>query len=212
MVLKGQYLERPTLIPLPSGEVLEGVAHRGSIAPGLLIVPPLPADGSGMDHVVAAEIAFAASHAGHQTLRFNFRGVGGSQGAISTSDEQLLEELTAAAELARDNAEGGPVMIASIGSSDRLARLLVARFPLVAWALVQPSLAPFSLELPHVVIAPELDGSFNRRAWSAALAPSELTLVHGSDRGYQRNLPQVGKAVVALARRVGGSDGTPETH
>ena len=33
-----------------------------------------------MDHVVAAEVAWAAATAGHPTLRFNFRGVGASQG------------------------------------------------------------------------------------------------------------------------------------
>jgi len=206
MVLKGQYLERPTLIPLPSGEVLEAVAHRGSVAPAVLIVPPCPSDGSGMDHVAAAEIAFAASHAGHQTLRFNFRGVGGSQGAISTSDEQLTEELLAAFELARDNAEGGPVLIASIGSSDRLVRTFIDRAPVVGWALVQPSLRPFSTALPRVVVAPEQDASFDRSGWSTLLADGELLVLRATDRSYQRNLPLVGKAVVALASRLRVSD------
>lgn len=214
MVLKGQFLERPTLIPLASGEVLEGVSHRGSRAPGVLVVPPTPAEGSGMDHVVAAEIAFAVSRQDHQCLRFNFRGVGASQGTLSTDDALLFDELVAAWELARDNAEGGRPLVVSIGGSDRLVAELVRRDPsaVVGWALVQPVLPPFDTVLPRVVIAPELDRSFDRRAWSACLGEGELLVLQGSDRGYQRNLPQVGKAVAALARRVGASDGTPETH
>jgi hypothetical protein len=214
MVLKGQFLERPTLIPLASGEVLEGVSHRGSVAPGVLVVPPVPAEGSGMDHVIAAEIAFAVSRHGHQCLRFNFRGVGASQGALSSSEDALFDDVVAAWELARDNAEGGRPLVVSIGGSDRLVARLVTRDPTAAvgWALIQPSLPAFDLGLPRVVISPELDRSFDRRAWSACLGEGELVVLQGTDRGYQRNLPQVGKVVAALARRVGGSDGTPETH
>lgn len=167
-----------------------------------------------MDHIIAAEIAFAVSRFGHQCLRFNFRGVGASQGRLSTSDDELFEDVFAAWELARDNAEGARPLVVSIGGSDRLVAELVKRDPtaVVGWALIQPSLAAFEPGLPRVVIAPELDRSFDRRAWSACLGEGELVVLQGTDRGYQRNLPQVGKAVAALARRVGGSDGTPETH
>ena len=88
MVMKGQYLERPTLIPLANGLVLEGVSHRGEKRPGLLVLPPPPLEGSGMDHVVGAELAYAVSHAGFPTLRFNYRGVGGSQGEPSRRDRK----------------------------------------------------------------------------------------------------------------------------
>ena len=40
MVMKGQFLERPTLIPLANGLVLEGVSHRGERQPGVLVLPP----------------------------------------------------------------------------------------------------------------------------------------------------------------------------
>jgi hypothetical protein len=125
MVLKGQFLERPTLIPLDGGLVLEGVSHRGELRPGLLVLPPPPIEGSGMDHVVGAELAFAVSRHGHPTLRFNYRGVGGSQGQPSKRPEDWLEDARAALQLAMDNTEGQRAVVASIGASDAVAFRLV---------------------------------------------------------------------------------------
>jgi hypothetical protein len=209
MVMKGQFLERPTLIPLANGLVLEGVAHRGAGRPGVLVVPPTPAEGSGMDHVVGAEIAFAVSQAGHQCLRFNFRGVGGSQGRPSDSDDELLDDALAAWELARDNASGEPPLVVSIGGSDRVVQRLVARVSIAGWALIHPGLAPFVPTVPHVVVLPELEGAAARKGWSARLDEGGLAVILGADRSYLRNLPQVGKAVVSLTRRVGASSGNP---
>lgn len=212
MVMKGQFLERPTLIPLANGLVLEGVSHRGEVQPGVLVLPPLPADGSGMDHVVGAELAYAVSHAGHQCLRFNFRGVGASQGRPSSDDAELLEDAVAAWELARDNAEGEPPLIVSIGTSDRIARKLLEAVSVAGWAMIHPSLRAFSPTVPHLVVLPELEGAGPRREWAGHVDEGALTIVLGADRSYQRNLPQVGKAVVALLRQVGARLGTPETH
>jgi len=62
MVSRGQYLERPALVPV--GQlVLEGLWHRGSKTPPVLVLPPPPEAGS-MDHVVCAELAWAAARAG----------------------------------------------------------------------------------------------------------------------------------------------------
>ena len=106
MVMKGQFLERPTLIPLPSGLVLEGVSHRGERRPALLVLPPPHLEGGGMDHVVGAELAFAVSRVGHPTLRFNYRGVAGSQGEVSKRPGDWLEDAREALKLARENADG----------------------------------------------------------------------------------------------------------
>jgi pimeloyl-ACP methyl ester carboxylesterase len=211
MVVKGQYLERPTLIPVRDGLVLEGVSHRGSLRPGLLVLPPPPVEGSGMDHVVGAELAFAASHQGHPTLRFNYRGVGGSQGARSRDAEAWLEDALAALELAQDNAGGQLALVASIGASDAVALHLAARVPVAGVALINPRVVgPGDLGgvrvLVGVVLAGEEPGH-PPRAWAEALAPLEgaLTVVPGATRTYQRNLPLVGKAVVALLTQLHGT-------
>lgn len=208
MVMKGQFLERPTLIPLPDGLVLEGVSHRGR-APGVLVLPPPPAEGSGMDHVVGAELAFAVSHAGHQCLRFNYRGVGGSQGRPAAEHRVLLEDARCALELARDNAGGGEVVLVSIGGSDVVARALLADPGVAGWALIHPNLEPFSPTVPAAVVLPEADDRRRRQAWAACLTEGALSVIAGADRSYHRNLPHVGKAVVRLLDRVRASSGNP---
>ena len=212
MVMKGQYLERPTLIPLDNGLVLEGVSHRGKLRPGLLVLPPPPIEGSGMDHVVGAELAYAVSHQGHPTLRFNYRGVGGSQGSPSRSPLEWVEDAVAALQLATDNSGGEKVVVASIGASDAVALRLAESKPLAGLILINPSMARPSdfegrqkLPWPLAVIIAELDAGQDRGRWAAVLERHEadFTVVSGASRTYQRNLPLVGKAAASLVRRAG---------
>lgn len=214
MVLKGQFLERPTLIPVAGGLVLEGVSHRGEKRPGLLVLPPPPVEGSGMDHVVGAELAFAVSHAGHPTLRFNYRGVGASQGQPARDVEALFDDAKAALELAVDNAGGAAPVIASVGASDAVALRLAREARVAGLAFVNPSLlvADDLAALPALAVAvvvAELDPAQDRGRWATALEAREghFTVVPGATRAYQRNLPMVGKAVAALLARLGGRVG-----
>jgi alpha/beta superfamily hydrolase len=212
MVLKGQFLERPTLIPVTDELVLEGVSHRGDARPGLLVLPPPPLEGSGMDHVVGAELAFAVSHAGHPTVRFNYRGVGGSQGQPSRSPNDWLADARAALQLAMDNTEGSLVVVATIGASDAVALRLAELHPLAGLILINPSLAQpsdfegrASLPWPLAVVVAEFDERQDRARWAAALERHEapLTVVPGATRTYQRNLPMVGKAAASLVGLAG---------
>jgi alpha/beta superfamily hydrolase len=211
MVTKGQYLERPTLIPVEDGLVLEGVSHRGERRPGLLVLPPPPLEGSGMDHVVGAELAFAASRLGHSTLRFNYRGVGASQGAPSRDVEAWLADARAALELAVDNALGALAVVASIGASDAVALELARRGAVAGVVWINPSVVTpvdvAGLTVPLGVVLAEHDDSVARPAWARALEVQGgvLTVVPGTSRTYQRNLPLVGKAVGALLQRLGAS-------
>ena len=211
MVMKGQYLERPTLIPLANGLVLEGVSHRGELRPGLLVLPPPPVEGSGMDHVVGAELAYAVSHRGHPTLRFNYRGVGGSQGEPSRNPLEWVEDAVAALQLAVDNSGGERVVVATIGASDAVALRLAELKQLAGLILINPSMARPSdfesrptLAWPLAVIVAEHDERQDRGRWAAVLArhDGEFTVIPGATRTYQRNLPIVGKAAASLVGRV----------
>lgn len=213
MVVKGQYLERPTLIPLANGLVLEGVSHRGELRPGLLVLPPPPVEGSGMDHVVGAELAYAVSHRGHPTLRFNYRGVGGSQGEPSRNPLEWVEDAVAALQLAVDNSWGERVVVATIGASDAVALRLAELKQLAGLILINPSMARPSdfetcptLAWPLAVIVAEHDERQDRGRWAAVLArhDGEFTVIPGATRTYQRNLPIVGKAAASLVGRVSG--------
>src|SRR5688572_5794068 len=94
MVLRGQYLER--MIPVRSGELhLEGLYHRGRLLPPCVVAAPHPQQGGSMDSPVVAELAWAITRAGHATLRFNYRGVGASQGSFSGGPGEI-DDLEAA--------------------------------------------------------------------------------------------------------------------
>jgi uncharacterized protein len=196
MVSKGQFLERPTLVPVGK-YVMEGVSHRGNRAPLLLVLPPPPGEGGGMDHVVGAELAFAASGAGFPTLRFNYRGVGASQGPRSTG-AALLEDARAALEVAVDNSGGEPVFVASINGSDAVALelLRVEKQRVLGLCLVSPTARDPTKWLEGVwVIVGELDNSQVRGAVASSAA--RVVVVPSADRTFQRGLPLVGKGVVA---------------
>ncbi len=209
MVLKGQFLERSTLIPL-GDDVMEGVAHRGQLRPPLLVLPPRPEDGGGMDHVIGAELAFAASQAGHPTLRFNYRGVGGSQGPRGSGDALVLEAEAALAVLL-ENAQAPTAAVATLHGSARMALGLRARHPGVAGlCLVSPrDVAPEALtglgrEL--LVVVGELDTSVSRAALARAVdeAGGVLEVIEGAGAHFHHALPQVGKVVRAWLQRLSG--------
>lgn len=221
MVTQGQFLERPTLIATEQGFVLEGLSHRGSRRPLLLVLPPPPAEGGSMDHVLAAELVFAAAQAGYPTLRFNYRGVGASQGprfrqgrpergANRTRDSRvsLLHDAAAAYDLAVENASGAKPAIASLGAADAVAWQLTQSHAVAGLLFVNPSLiSPEEVAcapMPLAVVVAELDAPVLAAKWSSMLESrgETLTVVPGADRRYQRNLPMVGKAATAFLTRI----------
>ena len=195
MVSRGQFLERPTLIPVGKW-VLEGVSHRGARSPLLLVLPPPPSEGGGMDHVVGAELAFAASAAGHPCLRFNFRGVGASQGARGEG-EALIEDALAALEVAVENAGGGPVVVASINGSDSVALEVQRRqtSQVVGLCLISPLTTGPSQWPEEVWVVVGEEDNIQSRSMLAS-SGRRVERVEGADRTFQRGLPLVGKAVV----------------
>jgi alpha/beta superfamily hydrolase len=200
VVTRGQFLERATVIPTPEG-VLEGLSHRGTRAPPLLIIPPPPGRG-GMDHPVGAELAWAATRARHPTLRFNFHGVGASPGRPGTPASQQAD-IEAALRVLLENEGTVAVAVAALGGSAPLALQWARMHPGVAGlALVSPGgveveeLARFGLPLLVVVAEAE---PLPRAALAAAVAEGQGTLVvvPAADARFHRNLPDVGRAVAS---------------
>jgi len=60
---------------------IEGLLHKNSAANGVVITHPHPLYGGNMHNNVVVAISQAYQKMGYTTLRFNFRGVGGSQGS-----------------------------------------------------------------------------------------------------------------------------------
>jgi len=209
MVQKGQFLERATLVPV-GREVMEGTAHRGTRAPPLLVIPPRPDEGGGMDHVIAAELVWAAANAGFPTLRFNHRGVGASQGSRG-KDQALLEDAEAAMRMLMENAGTSAVAVAALHGGAQVALALQAKYPAVGGlCLVAPAdVAPEVLSrvtCPLLVVQGEEDARLPRAKVSVAViqAGGDLEVIDDAGSTFQRNLPQVGRAVAAWLRKLSG--------
>ncbi|MFZ2447659.1 MAG: hypothetical protein WAW37_14985 [Syntrophobacteraceae bacterium] len=84
--------EIPIRIPVEDGQIsLEGLFREGDAGRNAVICHPHPLYGGNMDNnvVEAAQRAFAAR--GWGTLRYNFRGVGGSAGRAGDGEKEALD-------------------------------------------------------------------------------------------------------------------------
>ncbi len=131
--------ELPVTIEVaPDSLVLEGLWQPGNGRAGV-IAPPHPEYGGSLDNPVVSEVASAFESAGCASLRFNWRGVGASQG-VSTGDwgaadadfaaalDQL--DLTVSAPLFGAGYSFGAAAALRVGLADsRLASLLLVAPP-----------------------------------------------------------------------------------
>lgn len=209
MVQKGQFLERPTLVPVREGVVMEGLWHRGDRRPPVLIIPPLPEEGGSMDHVVAAEIAWASSTRGFPTLRFNYEGVGASQG-VRASGQMLVEDAEAALRLLEDNTGVAQLVAVALGGSAQVGLHLAERHPaVIGVCLVSPvGVGPEHLRKvssPIRVVVGAHDLRQPRVALAAAVteAGGQVDIVDDADHTFLKNLPQVGRNVAEFLVSLG---------
>lgn len=121
--------ERSTAIPWlgepgEQGEALEGLYVAGDAGRGgAVIAPPHPLYGGSMESPVVTELAWACTKAGLASLRFNWRGVGGSTGAPSGALADGVEDFAAALlQLGR----GGPGPLVAAGYSFGAAAAVLA--------------------------------------------------------------------------------------
>ena len=111
--------------------------------PGVVICHPGPLNGGNMDNNVVIAVSFALVEAGFATIRFNFRGVGNSQGEHARGELEH-EEALAAMDLLRhwQGVDGGKMGLAGysfgtgiiLGSAELQAEATV-------FALVSPGIA-----------------------------------------------------------------------
>lgn len=215
MVLAGQYLERA--VTVTSGALaLDALYHRGAVEPPCLLASPHPALGGSMTAPVIAELAWALTRAGHATLRFDYRGVGASQGRTSHAAGSLrigalaeeLEDFFAAADQLRASAasvrapagEAVPGPLCAVGYSFGAAVVLAAaRDPRISRViLVAPpsTLADFSalrtLAKPSLVVCAHHDPLCDRALLQPGPAGALHVLPH-SDPSFRRGLTELGK-------------------
>lgn len=190
MVLPGQYLERPALIPC-GDLLLEGLSHRGARRPSLLVCPPVGA--GGMDAPAVAELAWASARAGHASLRFQHRGRGASQGA--PDPERALDDAAAAWDHLAATAPGGPA-VAGVGEGCRTALALVRARGAAGVVLLGPSACPAldGVDAPVLLVVPgDAPAALRRALAGLGGGRVRVELVPGADAAFLGGLALAGR-------------------
>lgn len=220
MVAPNQYLERMVVFPGPEGTFLEGLYHRGKDQPfPAVISAPHPHMGGSMLSPVVAELAFAFFNKGFQTLRYNYRGVGASQGALA--DMAGVEEASMAdLRTAMDHATGGPetedgaptrVLLVGYSFGAMVSLRMALENPDRVWKLIlvapptrMMALAPIkSLEVPLMALAGSKDDFCDipqLNQW-AAQSPemAKVNLIIGANHFFATGLTELGRLAAEFA-------------
>jgi uncharacterized protein len=209
MVQHGQFLERSVVVK--SGDLsLDGLYHRGRRAPPCAIASPHPAVGGSMTVPAVAELAWALTRAGFPTLRFDYRGVGASQGRSrhsagaarveDVSDE--LADLRAAVEqlVQTTRAAGACVVGYSFGAAVALAAAQDDAVERVVLVAPPTELSDFSALLqvrkPTLVVCAHHDALCDRSRLQLPEG-AQLAVIAHADHAFLRGLPELGRTVTA---------------
>jgi alpha/beta superfamily hydrolase len=175
------------------GVALEGVLNLKGLDRAAVVAHPHPLYGGNMSNPVVGTIANAFEQKGFSTLRFNFRGAGGSQGSYDDGRGEVSDVLAAVSFLM----DRGIRRIDLAGYS--FGTWVIAKVPMEpAWTgrivMVSPPVAfmdmPSSLRLPnlHLVVTGDMDDIappdiVKKRllGWNGA---ARLEVIKGADHFY----------------------------
>ena len=201
-------LEQAVAIDLDGSTALEGI-YLGAPDPdalGAVVAPPHPLMGGSMDHPVCNELAYALQRAECATLRFNWRGVGGSGGAPSGELADGDADYSAAVRFVEDSLEapliaagysyGAAMALRAAARHTRIRRLLLVAPP--EQMLASDVLEAFGGSV--LIVAAENDSFASRAALEdavASLARGSLHVVPDADHFFQTGLAEIPKAIEA---------------
>ena len=189
-------MEEALTVHVPDGPTLE--ARLGPVTSpkgGFVVCHPHPLYGGDMDNPVVIRAAEVAQAAGHATLRFNFRGAGGSHGVHDKGRGEQEDVAAAMATLAGHLPAG--IRIGVLGYS-------------FGAAMAARATRPSAPETPLGLIAPPLgmyDFDF-LRGDSTPASPGRLLLVAGTADSYcpVEALHRLAALTAAQERVIEGAD------
>ena len=114
----------------PAGRI-EGRYHPARVkhAPIAIVLHPHPQFGGSMNHQIVYQLYYAFVHRGFSVLRFNFRGVGRSEGLFDNGPGELADAATALDWLQAYNADAQTCWIAGVSFGAWIAMQLLMRRP-----------------------------------------------------------------------------------
>jgi alpha/beta superfamily hydrolase len=182
--------------PDKHGPLLEGVLHLPEAAAphgGAVVCHPHPEYGGSMDVPLVVAIAKGLARAGWAALRFNFRGVGQSQGTYDEGRGEV-EDVEAAAAYIRghDAALDGPLALVgysfgawvALEAARRVGTVAaVAAVALPLWRMPEGWLN--DLDIPKLLVAGDRDTVCpvaELKAWAGGLSgPTEIAILTRAD-------------------------------
>ena len=134
----------------PAG-MLEGMLHLPDLEPVAIAVVahPLPTMGGTMDNKIVTTLAKTFAELGFATLRFNFRGVGGSDGVFDSGNGEV-EDALAVVQHAREAFGHLPLVLAGFSFGAYVQARVAQHLHPKAHKLVLVAPAVGRFAMPHV--------------------------------------------------------------
>ncbi|MBI1734062.1 MAG: alpha/beta fold hydrolase [Candidatus Rokubacteria bacterium] len=161
-----------------------------------------------MDNPVVVRVVEVSAALGLATIRFNFRGVGGSTGAYGGGEPEQRDLLAAVAEIRKRLPDGSPIVVAGYSFGSLVAADVAAAGDVAALALIAPPvglgdsrrLPALPPHLPVAVVVGTLDEYCPPEATErlrAELATARVTVIDGANHFFLGKLFPVGEALRA---------------
>ena len=196
-------------ISFSNGEItLEGVLHvpnDGESLPAVVVCHPHPRNGGDMDNVVVSSLVRYLGEAGIAALRFNFRGVGLSEGSFDVGSGEISDAVEALTYLSLQD-EIDPTRIGLAGYSFGAAVALIAStygdVPQALASVACPSrvfneMGAHEMLLPKLLVCGEYDHDFPSAQFSFLARrftdPKQIELIQGADHFFGDSLDLVGE-------------------
>jgi len=178
------------VVQLPDGkpEAIAVVAH------------PLPTMGGTMDNKVVSTLAKAFVESGFSTLRFNFRGVGDSDGSFDQGNGETLDAI-AAAEFMRGEFPGLPLLLAGFSFGAYVQARAAEELLPQQLVLVAPAVGRFAMpDVPHdtLLIHGDMDEVVELHELLQWARPQHLPVIvlAGAEHFFHGRLTQLKQIVI----------------
>jgi alpha/beta superfamily hydrolase len=199
-------------LTFPSGDLtLEGLLHRPPVVPhpAVVVCHPHPLFGGDMHNSVVTAVCHALVESGIAALRFNFRGVGRSQGAFGDGVGEREDAVAALAYLhRREGVDSAKVGLAGYSFGAAVA-LMAADEQVAALAAISPptfghDMAPPAVACPALLITGDRDDvapPAQVTALGRTLGPQcRVEVVPGADHFWWGHDEKLAQAVVGFLR------------
>jgi alpha/beta superfamily hydrolase len=194
--------------PIVSGELkLEGRLHEGAGSLAAVVMHPHSLYGGDMDNHVVVAVCEALASMGATTLRFNFRGVGESQGAYDDGRGEA-DDARAAIACIRRQALSAKLLIVGYSFGAMIAAAVAGESNPAGVVLISP---PAGMPTPDALssVARALLVTGDRDPVSPAAAVMALAsgtvtvkIVRGADHGWWPGIDDLAAEVATFSRLV----------